>query len=217
SAGPPKARTSLVAETLQVGLDSGETRATVDASALVQITHSVRFGFTHRQGVSWDVNRTSTNTALKVQLDTRPTELRSPSVFCAGLAWRVSPQVLLSAQVDYVLYSQLQSNLDIRHGAFARDDYQLENAAEPRIGIELSRRVGSVSLQLRGGVHNQAPGSLQYLGTDTEEKLAFPAIKRRTLVATGLSVISRIGLRLDSSAQFQEEGIAVALGLAIRF
>jgi long-subunit fatty acid transport protein len=210
-------RSGVTVETLRVGLDSGDTRTTVDFGALVQITDSVRFGAAHRAGVSWGVNRTSMNTALKIPLDERPTELRSPSVLSAGLAWRLNPQVLLSAQVDYVLYSQLQSNLDIRSGAFARGDYDLSNAVEPRLGVELSRRVGSVSLQLRGGIHSQAPGSLRYTGTDTTEKLTFPATKRRTLVATGLSVITRFGLRLDSSALFEGEGTAFTLGLAVRF
>jgi long-subunit fatty acid transport protein len=210
-------RSGVTVETFRVGLDSGDARTTVDFGALVQIADSVRFGAVHRTGASWGVNRTSRNPAAKIELDERPTELRSPSVLSAGLAWRLNPQVLLSAQVDYVLYSQLQSNLDIRNGAFAREDYDLSNAAEPRLGLELSRRVGGVSLQLRGGIHSQAPGSLRYTGPDTVEKLVFPATKRRTLVATGLSVISRVGLRLDSSALFQGEGTSFALGLAMRF
>lgn len=214
---PPSVQPQLRVQAMQVGLNAGANRITVDAGALIQVTDALRFGFTHRQGASWEVNRSATNPFLKLALDSRPTEFRSPSVFSGGLAWRVNPQVLLSAQVDYVLYRQLQSNLDIRQGAFARNDYELSNAFEPRLGVELSRRVGAVSLQVRGGVYSQAPGSLRYVGTDAEEKLVFPATKRRTLVATGLSVISRLGLRLDTSALFQGEGIAIALGLAMRF
>jgi hypothetical protein len=205
------------AEALQVGLNAGTSRVVVDGGVLVQVTESVRFGIVHRQGVSWEVNRTASNPTLRTQLDARSTELRSPSTFAAGLSWRVSPQVLVSTQLDYVLYGSLQSNLDIRHEAFARDDYALSNAFEPRVGLEFSRRVGAVSLQLRGGIYSQAPGSLAYSGTDADEAAAFQAAKRRTLIATGVSVITRVGLRLDASALFGGDGTQVTGGVALRF
>lgn len=214
---PPIVQPQFRSQAIQVGLNAGADRLTVDAGVLVQLTDALRFGLAHRQGASWEVNRLATNPTLKLPLDSRPTQFRSPSAFSSGLAWHVNPQVMLTAQVDYVLYGQLQSSLDIRHGAFARDDYQLRNAFEARMGVELSRRLGAVSLQLRGGIYSQAPGQLRYVGDDQGESLAFPPTTRRTLVATGLSVISRLGLRFDSSLQYQGEGLRMAVGLALRF
>src|SRR5262245_2766907 len=204
-------------EALSVGLNAGSDRITVDGGILVQATNSLRFGFAHRQGASWEVSRLATNPNYKLPLDSRPTEFRCPSVFSGGAAWRLNPQVLVSAQVDYVLYQQLQSNLDIRQGVFERTDYVLDNAFEPRLGVELSRRIGSLSVQLRGGVHSQAPGAVRYVGKILTEELSFPATKRRTIVATGFSVVSRIGLRLDAALRFGEEATAGSLGLAVRF
>src|SRR4029450_10149197 len=101
-------------EQFRVGLNAGADRIVTDMGALVQITAAVRAGFAFRQGASWTVTRSTSGSQLAANLNNAPTTLRAPSVFEGGLALRLSPRILLSGQVDYVLYHQLQENLDIR-------------------------------------------------------------------------------------------------------
>jgi len=204
-------------EDFRVGLAAGEDRVTGDAGLLIQLSDRVRVGARFRQGAAWPIDRRAQNPAQGVDLDSSPSAIRSPSAFSAGVGFRWTPQILLTGQLDYVLYGQIRSSLDIRKGAFARSDYVLSNGLEPRIGVEFSRRAGPVSLQLRGGVHTQAPGSLRYVGADPLEAAAFPGSKRRTLGALGASVVTRLGLRLDTAWSLGGDRIELTAGVALRF
>jgi hypothetical protein len=74
----------------------------------------------------------------------------------AGRPSASSRKVLGLVQIDRVRYGEIQSVVIIRQGAESRDDYRLEDAWEPRLGLEVSVPLHRVSLQFRAGAHGLA-------------------------------------------------------------
>jgi long-subunit fatty acid transport protein len=208
--------TAAGANDLRVGLATGKDRIAGSAGVLFQATERLRLGAVFHQGASWEVDRKSQSPALGVDLDSSPTALRVPSCASAGASWRLSPRLLLAGQADYVFYGQIQSNLDIRQGAFDRRQYALSNALEARLGAEASWRVSSVSAQLRGGLHSRAPATAAFMGTDAMEAAAFAGSTRRLVATLGGALVTR-ALRFDVAAMFAGSRTMITAGVAMRF
>jgi hypothetical protein len=128
-----------------------------------------------------------------------------------------SLKLRLVAQVDRVRYGQIQSSLVIGQGARSREEYALDDAWEPRVGLEVSLPRRASSIQLRGGLHWQAPGALRYEGGDPLESASFVGGARSLVGAVGASLVTTRWLRLDVAAQFARERTQLAAGLAGRF
>ena len=205
-------------ENLRVGMAAGTSRVTGNLGVLIQPVDRVRLGLVIQSGASWAVERTAINPRLGVVLD-GGTEfvVRAPAVVSGGVSVRLSDHVLVAGQLDYVRYGEIQSVLAVRQGTAVRGDYHLDNAFEPRAGLELSWPVRSFSLQLRGGLYGQAPGALKYQGSAATEAAVFLGSDRRLLTSAGASVVSRSGFRADIGASLGGDRHVVAVGMAVRF
>lgn len=216
--GESSRRTTEGAEDLRVGMASGTSRMTGNLGVLIEPVDRIRLGLVIQSGASWPVERTAINPDLGVVLDSGTDFIvRAPAVVAGGVAVRLSERVLVAGQLDYVRYGEIQSVLAVRQGSAVRADYHLDNAFEPHAGIEFSMPVRSFSVQLRGGLHSQAPGSLAYEGSDASEVTAFQASKRRLLASSGLSLVSRSGFRTDLAATFGGDRRMLSAGMALRF
>jgi hypothetical protein len=143
-------------------------------------------------------------------------EVRSPGVVAAGASASLGDRVLVSAQLDYVRYSEIRETLVIRRGVFQREDYELGDAFEPRLGVEASFPLGRVSLQARAGVHGQASGALAYRRGDAVEAAAFTGGERIWSVAAGGSLVTR-SFAVDAAVTNGGGTTRVLVAAAVRF
>lgn len=216
--GASSRHTSEGAEDLRVGVASGASRMTGNLGVLIEPVDRIRAGLVIQSGASWAVERTAINPQLGVVLDEGTDFIvRAPAVVSGGMSVRLSDRILISGQLDYVRYGEIQSVLAVRQGSALRSDYHLDNAFEPRAGVEFSLPVNSISLQVRGGVHSQGPGSLAYEGPDAAEVAVFRHSGRRLLMSTGCSLVWRSGMRGDFAATFGGDRRMFSAGLAARF
>jgi len=184
----------------QVGSSSGSTRITGGAGVLARLTDSVRLGIAGQVGAAYEADRNDVDLVAKENLEVGGTySVRQPSRVSGGLSWQASPKLLLSAQLDYVRYSEIEVAARLR--ADDAGNYVGADGVEPRAGVELSLPVGTMSLQLRGGVHLRAAGDIEYTGDDGAEKQLWSAWPDRssTEISVGASVVRR-ALRLDVGA-----------------
>jgi hypothetical protein len=142
-------------------------------------------------------------------------ELRQPTSFAGGAALQISTKLVAVGQVDVVRYSE--ARLFRRPGTVSEGNYELGDGVEPRVGIEFSQPFGNWSLQVRGGLHSQAPASASYSGPNGTEALAFPGSGRLTRVAMGASAVGRSGLRADVAISWRGEAADLVVGVAARF
>jgi long-subunit fatty acid transport protein len=201
---------------LQSGTAAGHTRLTASMGVLYQsgIERKFRVGLIASPGASYTAERTATGSAGVVDLGSQY-EIRQPALFAGGASYQVTPEILLTSQLDYVRYSEIKAF--VRPGAVQEDAYGADDAVEPRFGIELSRHFGNVSLQLRGGIHSQGGGALTYAGADPVERATFPGCPRQLLGAIGASLATPAGLRVDVAATFGGDRTELLAGARIRF
>jgi hypothetical protein len=202
---------------LRVGVGGAATRISGGLGAVWEATSAVRFGVSGTTGSSWSLERTAVSPALNVTFDPGSEfRVRQPAVLAAGACVRVSRQVTAVAQLDRVRYGEIQDALTIRLGAHSRSDYALDDAWEPRAGLEVSLPFSRASLQLRGGYHRAAAGSLRYVGTDAVELASFLGTAPEDVFSAGASVATR-GFRLDVAASFSDPGTQLLVGVVGRF
>lgn len=200
----------------EVGVASGETRVTCSVAALYQLARTVRLGLSAQPGASYRVARTANRAGQAVDTGS-VSNLRQPGVAASGVAWQLTTKVLVTAQLDYVRYSEVARSMVVRQGDAAAHDYLLQDAVEPRLGVEVSIPLDAVSLQLRGGVHSEASGFLVYRGSALLDSNTFRGGVRRTLAAVGGSVVTRSGFRLDVAARFGPEQTELLATTGLRF
>ncbi|HET9314022.1 MAG TPA: hypothetical protein VFQ51_00470 [Vicinamibacteria bacterium] len=202
---------------LRVGVGGAATRLAGGVGAVWEATPDVRLGLAGFSGSGWDLDRTAVSPALSATLDPGSEfRLRQPALLSAGACVRISPQVTAAAQVDRVRYGEIQDVLTIRLGAHNRSDYELEDAWEPRAGLEVSFPFSSASLQVRGGYHRVASGALRYAGTDPVEAASFLGAAPEDVFSAGASVATR-GFRLDAAFVSSGTGNQMLVGVTGRF
>ncbi len=169
-------------------------------------------------GLAWRFSRRAQNPLLGVVLDPGSDfEIRRPSVLRAGLRLAVSRRLGLAAQVDLVRMSEVSAGLVIAQGARSRDEYRLADALEPRLGAEVSIPLRRLSVQVRGGLHLQAPGQLRFEGPDPLEAAAFQGSQWSLTGALGASLVTEGGLRVDLAGQLGGERPLFLVGAGLRF
>jgi hypothetical protein len=149
---------------LRVQTEGDSTRVSTRLGVLLELTRRLRLGLTRESGARFPVQRTATSPVLGQTLDAGSREeVRQPSVVSGGLAFRASPKLLVSGQLDYVRFGTLEPGDVVRPGGYAQSSYELFTW-ESRLGVEVSVPLPSVSVQLRAGVHNLGSGALRVLG-----------------------------------------------------
>jgi hypothetical protein len=167
--------------------------------ALYDITPDVRVGLSAHTGGSFQVSRTAFSPVENRTLDQGSVyELREPDVFSAGVAWRLPASFRVTAQADLVRYSQIRDALDIRRD-LVPSDYVLDDGVEGHIGLEWARIFNPLTLQLRGGLWSQAPGSVEYVGPDLSERMTFQGSSRRLREGFGASVLLKDRVSFDTA------------------
>jgi hypothetical protein len=207
----PSGRTDL-----RVGT-SGEVTHLGAQLGLLYATGRLRLGLVHERGTDWSAERTAINPALGVVLDPGSRYLvRRPGAWSLAACLRPSLRLLLAAQLDRVRYQEIASVLVIGQGAHSRSDYLLTDAWEPRVGLEASFPQPRFSLQVRGGVHWMAAGSLRYVGPDAGEQMAFVGSERQARIALGGSLVTARWFRFDLTARVGGRPRDVLAGIAVR-
>jgi hypothetical protein len=203
---------------LRVETSGSATKPTGSLGLVVDATSRLRFGLVSTSGTSWELQRQATSPELGVVLDPGSSfTVRAPRTDSFGVSVRPSLKVMFSAQIDRVAYHEIQRVVVIARGAHARDEYVLDDAWEPRLGVEASFPLRSASLQLRAGVRWRGPNALSYVGSDPAEAQAFVGAERKAEGAIGASLVTARWLRFDAAASFGGDRTRIALGTAVRF
>jgi hypothetical protein len=142
---------------LEVDTQGGATSVTAGIGVLYEASPHVWLGLARLGGARFEIPRTARLNGLPEQaLDgDGPSTVRQPSVVSGGLALLAGTRVLLTGQLDYVRYGEIQTpfasvtpgGVPPRLAVFAW---------EPRVGIELSLPFSSMSLQLRAGLSGRS-------------------------------------------------------------
>jgi hypothetical protein len=175
---------------------------------------SLRLGASYQRGFDWSSTLTVDTTASAVQL-------RRPSVFAAGLAWRLTHQWTFSAQADLIRYREVVETLRRNVGAAALG-FELSDQVEPRLGAEFvwPLSCGCGVSKLRGGVHYRSAGVLTYRGADPSLAAAFPGALGRAVGSLGASFLAEYfgrALRFDVDSADLLEGPELSFGVVFRF
>jgi len=201
---------------LRVETAGGDARLGWSVAAAWEPSARLRLACLAEAGTALVVERTAASPWLGATLDAGSTyRMRVPGVVSCGTAIRVSRKVLGLVQIDRVRYGEIQSVVIIRQGAESRDDYRLEDAWEPRLGLEVSVPLHRVSLQFRAGAHGLAPGGLSYEGRDATEEASFLGSARSLAWSGGAAVVTG-GFRLDAAVRGGPRP-AWLLGATVRF
>jgi long-subunit fatty acid transport protein len=203
---------------LRVETAADVTRTSTAAGVVVEPLRRVSLAASATGGVRWRGTRTAVSPLLGAVLDPGSGfDVRRPAVVSLAASVEPTRKVRVSAQVDHVGYGAIASSLVIGQGAHRREDYEVEDAWEPRVAAELSLPRRSSSLQLRAGVHWRASGALRYQGADDLERGEFPGRPRSLTAAGGVSLVTRRSIRVDVAASVARERTHVAVGLSGRF
>jgi hypothetical protein len=184
----------------QVEANAADSAVTGTFGALYDVTPEVRVGLSAHTGASFEVDRSAYSPVEGRTVDHGSVyRLREPDVFSAGVAWRLPANLRVSGQVDYVRYSQIRDVLDVRRDLLPAD-YKLDDGVEAHVGLEWARVFDPLTLQLRGGLWSQAPGSVEYVGPDLSEGMTFRGSSRRLREGLGASVLFKAGFSVDAAA-----------------
>ena len=233
---------------LEVDTAGGATSLTAGIGILYEASPRVRLGLARLGGARFDIPRTARLNGLPEQaLDgDGPSVARQPSVFSGGVALLAGTRLLLTSQLDYVRYGEIQTPFASLTPGGVLPRFAVF-AWEPRVGIELSLPFSSMSIQLRAGLSGRSSAGAEGGGAaaaapvPTVPPLPSPspapgppatALQQITAVLpetprgkeTGLlrgsvggSLVTAKGVRLDLAVRFGAEGTSVLAGTAIRF
>jgi hypothetical protein len=151
---------------LEVSTEGDATSLTAGIGILYEASPRVWLGLARLGGARFEIPRTARLNGLPEQaLDgDGPSVVRQPSVVSGGVALLAGNRVLLTGQLDYVRYGEIQTpfaslapgGVPPRFAVFAW---------EPRVGIELSLPFSSMSLQLRAGLSGRSAAGAERGGT----------------------------------------------------
>jgi hypothetical protein len=141
------------ASLLEVQTAGGATNLTAGIGILYEASPRVRLGLARLGGARFEIPRTARLNGVPEQaLDgDGPSVARQPSVVSGGVALLAGTRVLLTGQLDYVRYGEIQTPFASLAPGGSLPRFAVF-AWEPRVGIELSLPFASMSLQLRAGL-----------------------------------------------------------------
>ena len=199
---------------ITVGTAGGSDEVGGDAGLLVEVNPDLHLGLAFRQGVRWsDIERTAIDAQGGTVDPGSLYQVAVPTVVSAGLAWHPTPRWAVAGQLDYVALGAVHDTLS----AADPSAYELDDAIEPRIGVEYSHPMGSATLQIRGGLHYQASRSFRYTSPDPAAASRWAGEDSSLLGAGGLSLVTRGGHRLDLAAHGSGRRVLFLAGGAVRF
>ena len=142
---------------LDVQTEGGATNVTAGIGILYEASPRVRIGLARLGGARFEIPRTARLNGVPEQaLDgDGPSSARQPSVVSGGLALLAGTRVLLTGQLDYVRYGEIQTPFASLAPGGSLPRFAVF-AWEPRVGIELSLPFSSMSLQLRAGLSGRS-------------------------------------------------------------
>jgi hypothetical protein len=230
------------APVLEVETEGGATALTAGVGILYEASPRVWLGLARLGGARFEVPRTARLDGVPEQaLDgSTPAEVRQPSMVSAGLSLLAGTRLLLTGQLDYVRYGEIETPFASRGSGGGPPRFAVF-AWEPRLGIELSLPFSSMSLQLRAGLSGRSAARAERTlaaqplpqpvpsPAPVDSRTPFQAIT--TVLsetprgeetgsmrgAAGGSLVTARGLRLDLGVRFGGEGTTVLAGTAIRF
>jgi hypothetical protein len=142
---------------LEVQTEGGATSVTAGVGLLYEASPRVRLGLARLGGARFEIPRTARlNGVPEPALDgDGPSTVRQPSVVSGGVALLAGTRVLLTGQLDYVRYGEIQTPFPslAPGGGLPR---LAVFAWEPRVGIEVSLPFPSMSIQLRAGLSGRS-------------------------------------------------------------
>jgi hypothetical protein len=205
-------------ETLtEIQAEGSDSALSASFGALYDVSSSVKVGLAARTGATWEIARSAFSPAEGRVVDPGSVyRLRAPDVFSAAAAWRLPSSFRVTGQIDLVRYSQIRDALDVRRD-IPRSDYVLDDGIEARVGIEWAHVFDPLTLQLRGGLWSQAPGSIEYVGPEPSERMTFLGSSRRLREGVGASVLFKSGLSMDAGALFGGDRTLILAGARYRF
>jgi hypothetical protein len=233
---------------LEVDTAGDATSLTAGVGILYEASPHVRLGLARLGGARFEIPRTARLNGLPEQaLDgDGPSVVRQPSVVSGGIALLAGTRVLITGQLDYVRYGEIQTPFASADPGAASPRFALF-AWEPRVGIELSLPFSWMSLQLRAGLSGRSAAGAERSGAaaaplptappPAPSPSPSPPISRTALQeiaaalpqtpagnetgslrgAVGGSLVTAKGLRLDLAVRFGAEGASILAGTAIRF
>lgn len=183
----------------QVEATGTDSAVTATFGGLYDVSKAIRVGLSAHAGATFDVDRTAYSPVEARTVDHGSVyRLREPDRFSAGVACRLPASLRVSGQVDLVRYSQIRDALDVRR-ELQRTDYVLDDGFEGHLGLEWARAFDPVTLQVRGGLWSQAPGSVRYIGPDLAERMTFQGSSRRLREGLGASLLFKAGFAMDAA------------------
>jgi hypothetical protein len=185
---------------------------------LIKVTPALNVGAAYIQGVHWDAARSAVSLRTGI-LPTVPFEVSSPSKFSGGLSYRLTHDVTLVGEADYVLLSQLHDNLTVVILPVTASQYQLDSGVEGRAGLEWAIPSRHYAFFLRGGVDSAPTGAFKFQGaTPPSEVVIFQGSGRKTAGTLGGAIGDKHGrYRFDLAAAFGGLRTDLLAGLSARF
>jgi hypothetical protein len=138
---------------LEVETAGGATSVTAGIGILYEASPRVRLGLARLGGARFEIPRTARLNGVPEQaLDgDGPSLVRQPTVVSGGVALLAGTRLLLTGQLDYVRYGEIQTPFASLAPGGSLPRFAVF-AWEPRMGIELSLPFSSMSIQLRAGL-----------------------------------------------------------------
>jgi len=164
---------------------------------------ALRFGVAYQRDLfAWSVERTAIDRVRGVVTSGPSTiDVVEPPVLAAGVAWRVSDALLVSAQIDYIWYDTVKKALERNTDAPTAAPFSLGNELEPRLGVELTEPSPTGGyIKLRAGIRRETGGHLEYGLDDPALHQAFVAGPAAFRAAAGASLLGEFyenAFRLD--------------------
>jgi hypothetical protein len=142
---------------LEVQTEGGATNVSAGIGILYEAGPRVRLGLARLGGARFEIPRTARLNGVPEQaLDgDGPSSVRQPSVLSGGVALLAGTRLLLTGQLDYVRYGEIQTPFASLAPGGSLPRFAVF-AWEPRAGIEVSLPFSSMSIQLRAGLSGRS-------------------------------------------------------------
>ena len=188
------------------------------------VSDKVKLGASYRYGPSFTFTQRDQIPVQQFDL-TRTGNFRIPDVFGAGVEWRITPQLRVVADYDWVRYSELEEDFaNIQALASGRPDrLRVDDASEVHGGIEYVFLQAAKPFALRGGAWWDPDHSIRYEPTaanDPTDKLyaaTLPGGDDVVHYTVGGGIVLSNNVELNAGADWSKRTTAVTASAVVRF